>query len=185
MGLAGAINISLGILKKDYLGALSMRNNSQTQVDPGDGWRSLLPVAILIGGDVDLFVGGGVDFGAGGILILRGPDAGQFVGYLDRGVGLGLDLSLVGEGGFLFYTVDASNFTKDHLRGDRTEVSGAFLTWGGNVFWTPKDGYGERVIGVLGTYGPGINPLVLLRIPAPWTFNINLGGTDLFKSKKK
>jgi hypothetical protein len=152
-----------------------MRNNSQTQVDPGDGWKSLLPVAILIGGDVDLFVGGGVDFGAGGILILRGPDAGQFVGYLDRGVGLGLDLSLVGEGGFLFYTGDASNFTKDHLRGDRTEVSGAFLTWGGNVFWTPKDGYGERVIGVLGTYGPGINPLVLFRIPAPWTFNINFG----------
>jgi hypothetical protein len=31
MGLTVAINISLGILKKDYLGALSMRNSSLTQ----------------------------------------------------------------------------------------------------------------------------------------------------------
>jgi hypothetical protein len=36
MGLAGAINISLGILKKDYLGALSMRNNSTQGGGPGD-----------------------------------------------------------------------------------------------------------------------------------------------------
>lgn len=136
----------------------------------------------MIGGDVDLFVGGAGEVGAGGILILRGPDAGKFVAYLDYGVGLGLDLSIVAEGGVIFYTGDASKFTMDHLRGNRTEVAGAFGTIRGNVFWAPQDADGERVIGVLGSLGPGINPITLFTgIPVPWTFNVNHGSTEKMK----
>src|SRR5690606_525767 len=158
---------------------------NQTEAEPGDGWRSFLPVAVMVGGDLDLFAGGGGDVSAGGILILRGPDAGQFVSYLDYGVGFGLDLSLVAEGGLIFYTGDVSKFTKNHLKGERTEVAVSVLSWGGNIFWTPEDIDNGRVIGVLGTYGPGINPLAFFGISAPWAFNINHGGTELFKSNKK
>ena len=156
------------------------------QGGPGDpnsdpGWKSFMPVGILLGGDLDFFVGGGGELGAGGILVIRGPDAGKFVTYLDYGVGLGLDLSAVVEGGLIFYTGNADEFTINTLKGARTEVGLAAGMIGANVFLSSQDAAGGRVVGVLGTYGPGINPLVLFGIPTPFTGNVNHGETSLFQ----
>jgi hypothetical protein len=60
MGLYGAINISLGILKKDYLGAFSMRNNLTNGSgphrldDPGAGFVMSMVETSFIAGANDL-----------------------------------------------------------------------------------------------------------------------------------
>lgn len=139
----------------------------------------------MVGGDVDLFAAGGGEFGAGFIHILRGPDAGKTVGYLDRGVGGGLDLSIGVEGGVIFYTGDVKNFQIELLQGDRNEYSAATPILGVNGFIssTPNPIDGGKVIGIMGTYGPGINPLNLFGIAVPFMFNFNYGSTKIYNSK--
>lgn len=141
---------------------------------------SLIPVGIIFGVGVDGYIGGGVTVAAGGVIITRGPDKGKVVYFLDHGVGLGLDLSAAGQVGALFYTGDAANFTKASLIGERVSISGALGFWGVNGFITPVDAANGRVIGILGTYGPGINPLNFFGIAVPATGNINYGRTDIF-----
>jgi hypothetical protein len=194
-GFRGYFSVSNGMLDlansslwrwTEQLGDLIASTSATNGNGSGDGdawYEKLLPVGIIFGVGADGFVGGGVTVSTGGVLITRGPDKGKVVYFLDRGVGFGLDLSGQGQAGLLFYTGDAKNFTQESIPGTRVAVSFAVGLVGGTGFMTPEDNYGGQVIGVSGTYGPGINPLVLFGIPVPFTINVNYGGTDTFKKK--
>ena len=101
----------------------------------------------------------------------------------DHGVGFGLDISGAGQSGFLFYTGDVKNFTVNSIKGERSAISGAIGMKGAAGFITPEDAAGGRVIGLMGTYGPGVNPVTFYGFAIPFTFNINFGWTGIFNKK--
>ncbi|WP_436517257.1 DUF6443 domain-containing protein [Ekhidna sp. To15] len=123
-----------------------------------------MPVALMYGLDGDFVVGAGTELTIGGAIILRGPDAGKVVGFLD-GTGAGPtagggDASASIEGMYVFYSGNVENFNASMLEGYRTEVSGSFsavVDFGVNSFWArdvnPIDG--GRVYGFGGSFGIG------------------------------
>ncbi len=136
---------------------------------------NLLPVATIITGDVDYFVGGGMDSSPYGIvLMLQGPQAGQWRTLSDVGWGLGVDVSASLEQTNLWYTGDLNNFTFKTIEGKRHEVGAALsfvVDLGATASLTTKDRYGGRIIGLGFSVGVGA--------PFPWLLsgNYNFGET--------
>jgi hypothetical protein len=135
MGLTVAINISLGILKKDYLGAFSMRNNSSTVRHPYD-WGSSLSLS------GNLTLGGGLIFELG----FAWDNDGDYTWFFSLGPSIGFDASI----GILAKSYEAVNpkigFDVRDLAGYGSAwniaVSYYDGTYGGNLKatqWNPFD----------------------------------------------
>lgn len=149
----------------------------------GDGLSKYLPVAVMYGVDGDFVIGAGTEMTVGFAVILRGPDAGKVVGFLDGAPGPaagGADASAALEGMYIFYSGDANNFSAELLKGYRTEFSGSFSAIidlgitgfiGRNI--NPIDG--GRVYGIGGSFGVGWP--VFNRI---LNGNINKGTTTIY-----
>jgi hypothetical protein len=117
----------------------------------------------MYGLDGDFVIGAGSEMTIGFAVILRGPDAGKVVGFLDGTsagpTAAGADASAALEGMYIFYSGDVNNFSAKLLEGYRTEFSGSFsaiIDLGITGFMgeiNPKDG--GRVYGFGGSFGVG------------------------------
>ena len=115
-------------------------------------WNGLIPVAISLNGDLDVQTPvGGVDFSAGGTLILRGKDQWDVIFTLDSGVpnAFGLNASVGVEAYVWFYTGDISHFTSHDFNGSRREIEFGFGNWGAGLTVSERpDEAGNRLIGL-------------------------------------
>jgi len=128
------------------------------------------PDAIVIAGTIDLSSGAAVGFEKGGLVILRGKDAGLY-NYNDLGAGLGGLSVAVGVEFVKLYT-SAANVLKSHFYGPRFEAAAsgtiAFVSVGVTSI------YADHAQGF--TIGIGAT-LALDAMPFNFNINVNRGTT--------